>query len=476
MKSNLAEDQYLIDPEVEIITESGQGLTGKQGPIQIAPAPVPTQADFSDSGTADSTDADAESQETPNTATGQAAISPEDEAEALAFLRDSNLVNIVRDDIGRLGHVGEPDLRLIVYLIGLSCQLGALNTSRSRPLSLIIKGDSAIGKSHLMEKGLSCIPPEWKVDMSSLSAKALVYMAQDSLKNKIITVAEHVGSEDSDYYLRTLISEGVIRHNVTVKTDEGFVTQQIEMQGPVALVQTTTLVNINPENESRLLEIHPDDSSNQTERILNQQKWQRTYEGITASSEGPAILRKHHNALRLLKPVEVVIEYAPQLKFNARTSNPRVRRDFEKLLNLITVIAYLRQNQKELKALPDSTPYVEADIEDYRIVYDLASSVFSAALDDLPPKSRELLEDIKRYSERVTGCINRKGIRDATGMPEATLRKYIKPLEDNGYLTIIDGGIGGKTVTYDSNIDTRSAAELGLINPDELSALIKKQK
>ena len=477
MNGNLAEDQRLPGLNAEDSTDIGHDLTVDQCPLQLASA-LTSATDVADSDTApNDVDADENAQEPENKAAGEPEMTAEEKAEAFALLRDPDLLDTVKAAIGMLGHVGEAILALIVFLVGLSCRLGAFIGSPSRPLNLIVKGESSIGKSHLIDKALACIPPEWKIDLSSMSAKALVYMTPDSLKNKVIVVAEHVGGEASDYFIRILQSEGVIRHAVTVKNEDGdFVTELKEMEGPIALIQTTTLISINPENETRLLSIHPDDSPEQTKRIIDQQKQQRTYDGLTVTSQRPAILRKYHNALRQLKIVEVVIDYAPYLQFEARTANPRVRRDFEKLLNLITVIAFFRQCQKEIKALPDGTCYVEADIKDYRIAYELASVIFQAALDDLPPKSRELLSEIKAYASRIPGSITRRGIRDYTKMPEATLRKYIKPLEDNGYLTIIDGGFGGKTVTYDSNIDTRSAVELGLISPEELSRKIKAQK
>lgn len=67
----------------------------------------------------------------------------------------------------------------------------------------------------------------------------------------------------------------------------------------------------------------------------------------------------------------------------------------------------------------------------------------------LSPQSRWLYEKIKEYA-KVTNksTANRRELYHYLDMPEATLRKYIKPLEDNGYIGIVSEGGGGKMTIY----------------------------
>jgi hypothetical protein len=74
----------------------------------------------------------------------QKAMSPEDEAEALAALRSPTLWRDILRDINITGHVGEEANKGLVYLVGTSRLL-------EDPLSCSIISQSAAGKSVLAE-------------------------------------------------------------------------------------------------------------------------------------------------------------------------------------------------------------------------------------------------------------------------------------------------------------------------------------
>ena len=314
------------------------------------------------------------------------------------------------------------------------------------------------------------------------------YLPKDFLKHKLVVIAEMVGGEAAEYYIRTLISEGMIRHAVTIQNPETgkFETQIVEMSGPVGILQTTTSIQINPENKTRMLEVRPDDSLLQTERIHALQKKERTKNGLNQAVIRAAIISKHQNAQRLLKPMDVIIPYAPLLQFAAPKYTLRVRRDLPKFLDLISAVAVLRQHQREIMANAAGVEFIEASVEDYQVAYDLASEVFRESLDNIPPKSRELLEIIKAKNEvpesqkgdlgsdRVN--FTRNDARQWSGWPESTVRKYIKPLEEEGYLTIMEGGFGGKPIEYDTRVDNKKQVQTGLLDPTELMDKIADQE
>lgn len=412
-------------------------------------------------------------------------MSDVEKQEATDFLKAPDLMKKILADITLLGHVGEENLKLLVYLSATSRKLGVSKHSAGKPLIVLVTGESSVGKSYLLKAITMLMPPEEVVELSSMSEKALIYLPPDYLKNKLLIVAEAIGGDAADYYIRTLISEGKIRHAVTLQNPNTgkFETDIVELDGPIALLQTTTTIKINPENRTRLIEIHPDESIDQTHRIHEQQKLERTEEGRKLLLVRREIIYRHQNAQRLLKPLDVVIPYAPLIEFASPKYTLRVRRDLPKFLDLISVIAVLRQHQKKVEASSDGSEYILADLEDYRIAHDLAIEIFREALDDIPAKSRELfniiIEGLTVGSSGKSSSgdnFTRRDVRAWTGWPDSTIRKYLKPLEQEQYLTIEEGGIGGKPIRYSGEIDERTPANAGLLSCEELAEKIRNGK
>ena len=66
------------------------------------------------------------------------------------------------------------------------------------------------------------------------------------------------------------LSEGRAIHQVTTKKKGGkFETANKTVEGPVSFIATPTLENIEKQIESRIISVCPDDSSNQTRKILS---------------------------------------------------------------------------------------------------------------------------------------------------------------------------------------------------------------
>ena len=61
------------------------------------------------------------------------------------------------------------------------------------------------------------------------------------------------------------MSEGVIRHETTIKNENGeFETEVYEKEGPTNCIVTTTADSLHTENETRMLTLSTDDSKEQT--------------------------------------------------------------------------------------------------------------------------------------------------------------------------------------------------------------------
>ncbi|MGH9858159.1 MAG: CHC2 zinc finger domain-containing protein, partial [Acidobacteriota bacterium] len=287
-------------------------------------------------------------------------ITESEKEEALSFLKSPELLDHVTADMETLGYVGEEHNKKLGYLIAVSRKL-------AEPLSAVILSQSGSGKSFLAEV-LELLSAKEEMKMfSRLTPAALYYMEKDALVHKFVIVEERSGSAEADYSIRTLQSKkklilaAVIKDPATGK----IATKEFEIYGPTAFLETTTSPRINHENSTRCFEMYLDETAEQTGRIHRMQRLLKTSQGRELQAKWDAIRKKHHNAQRLLKPVIVIVDYAVMLDFPKTWL--RTRRDNLRFLNLIEVIAFLHQYQKEIKFDSHGREYIEADLRDYEI-------------------------------------------------------------------------------------------------------------
>ncbi len=245
-----------------------------------------------------------------NAETKQVELSDTERAEAMQLLKDENLLDRILDDFDACGIVGERTGKLAGYLAATSRLLG-------KPLGLVIQSSSAAGKSSLAEAVLRFMPPEERFSCSKMTSQSLYYLGCENLKHKILSVAEEEGVRDASYQLKLLQSEGHLSLVATTK-ESGTgrtATERYEVQGPVALVMTTTALDVDPELLNRCLVVNVDESAEQTQAIHALQRHAHTLEGIQQAAERNRIETLHQNAQRCLRRLVVVNSYAEQLKF-----------------------------------------------------------------------------------------------------------------------------------------------------------------
>jgi len=420
----------------------------------------------------------------PEGSSGQAAkpkMTPEEREEALTFLRNPTLKEIILQDLEMMGHVGEALNKFLIYLVCVSRKL-------KKPLACIVKAASAAGKNAAVGTVLDLMPDEEKKVISRLTPNALYYLSERGLSHMVIAIAERSGAEESDYPIRSLISEGRLVNYVPMRnpdTDQ-IETQQIVVEGPIAYLETTTQPTVHNENATRLFSIYIDESEKQTRLIHEAQRRDKTVGGLLEDDAREAIRRKHQNAQRLLKQFDVVIPFAQHLQFP--THSVRTRRDHEKFLYLIMTIAFLRQYQKEPKCA-GTRVYVEADITDYEIAYELSELVLGQTIDEVSKKSRDLMEIInamimKKCKENSGELLDenkgllltnilftRADVRPlATGWSDASLYACLKELSQYELLRVASGGRQGATYKYTlmGGYKTSSQGLDKLLTPSEL--------
>lgn len=374
-------------------------------------------------------------------------LSEEERGQAVEFLSRPDLVETILEDMEQLGYVGEEKGKLLAYLVGLSRKL-------EKPLAAYVNSESSAGKSGMTEAVEALTAPEDVVNFARLSTHALSYMPPTFLKNKLVILEERVGGEAADYSIRVLQSKQKLAQAVVVKDPAtgSMQTRYFEVEGPIAYLETTTSGRLNYENATRCFEISLDESAEQTEKIHQLQRDSRSLERFRSAAFLELVRKRHHDAQRVLEPVKVVIPYVHLLRFPSRWL--RTRRDHERFLCLIDVLAYLHQYQRKRGTVTDAIgveiAYVEASFEDYALAYQLAQEVLKASFHELSRLSRDLwaviVGAVGKDGPLDGGSFTRRELRALTGWPDRRLKEALGELVDMEYLAT--EGSQGKAYVY----------------------------
>ena len=374
-------------------------------------------------------------------------LTDEEQTEALALLRDPNLLARIVEDFARCGVVGEETNKLVGYL-------GVISRHLDAPLAVIVQSSSAAGKSSLMDAVLAFVPEEQRVQYSAMTGQSLFYMGETDLQHKVLAIVEEAGAQRASYALKLLQSEGELTIASTGKDPATgrLLTHQYRVKGPVMIFLTTTAIDIDEELLNRCLVLTVNEDRAQTQAIHRIQRESQTIEGLLLKRDRDELLRLHRNAQRLLKPVPVVNPYARELTF--LDGQTRTRRDHMKYLGLIRSITLLHQHQRPRKTVEHhgrTIEYIEVTLDDIAVANRLTAEVLGRSLDELPPQTRRLLllvdamvsaECKRQRIERTDYRFSRRDVRETTGWGDTQLRLHLGRLEELEYLLAHRGGRG----------------------------------
>lgn len=400
------------------------------------------------------------------------AMKPDEETEALAYLKAPDLTERIIQDLTACGYVGEETNKLVGYLCAVSRKL-------DDPLSVLIQSSSASGKSSLMDAVLAMLPPEDKTQYSALTGQALFYMEGQDLKHKALSIAEDGGMQKAAYALKMLITEKRLSIAAPGKdpTTGKLVTQTYSVEGPTAVFYTTTAAEVEPELKNRCLVLTLDEDRAQTEAILALQRFSQTLEGKKQKKRRDQVRALHHNVQRLLRPLEVVNRFALHLRFSSEQS--RLRRDQLKYLGLMNALALLHQHQRPIKRDLEAGEYVEVEMQDVIVAGRLCAEVLGRTLDELAPQTRRLLHLLKDLVDGIAKekalewpqiRLSRFDIRKATRWGDTALKVHLRRLVELEYLAVHRrGGLGFEyELLYRGEGEDGGKFMLGLIDMDEL--------
>jgi hypothetical protein len=230
------------------------------------------------------------------------------------------------------------------------------------------------------------------------------------------------------------------------------------VEGPTSIFVTTTDPHTDPETKSRFYVTAVDESREQTRAIQAFQRKRQTLEGFADRAAGDALLKKHRNFQRLLRPLAVVNPFAERLGYG--DDRLQGRRDQPKYLNLIKAVAFLRQMQKAVKSFgnPDlpqagvgmtTFEYIEVDRTDIEIANRLTVALFGQRLDELSRPGRTLLEELEKMAagDEAKRAFTRRQIRERTGWSNYRVHTHLNELIEFEYVAA-ESGRNGELYRY----------------------------
>jgi hypothetical protein len=339
---------------------------------------------------------------------------------------DPNILSRIYRIMHDGGLVGEERNAKLLTLVAVTMYL-------DRPMSVLIGGDSSGGKSYLLKQVIKTLPESMIVQLQSVSNMGLAYMGRDALKRKFLALYElgGLGREGSEAIeqLKQLLTEGCIKRQIAESTNNGVGGRTVELDGPTGVWSTSTEMRIDKELGNRLFRISVDESPEQTRRIIKSRKLRNE----NAADYEP--IRGLHTYLAG-QDNHVVVPFEDVLTDLIDVSAQRMRRDHERIMDLVEAHAVLHQESRH----KDQDGRIVATLEDYGAVHaliaDIVGEASEVAVSDTVRKTVEKVRELIEEDQDVTrNTLAKKfGIVPTSAgrrFAPATVAGYVKEDPDN---------------------------------------------
>lgn len=284
-------------------------------------------------------------------------------ARLFMVLKSENLLESIDDELSKT-IVGEEKTRIAIFL-SLCCifvKLEQVNT--------LVNSESSSGKSYICKQVYNLFPERLKFYRTRITPKVLTYWKPDkdpdwTWDGKILFLEDVSNGVLNSEVLKLMCSEG---SKATVLINQ--IAIDIEIKGKPSLLITTASATPNNEMLNRFNLIPLNETEEQTHLIMQKQAKDASMGRENVKNEDIP------NALSLLKRVEVTIPYAELLVDYFPISRVGMRRDFQRLLNLIKSVTALHQYQREKNEKGE----IIASKEDYEITRSLIAKFGSGTI------------------------------------------------------------------------------------------------
>jgi hypothetical protein len=354
-----------------------------------------------------------------------------------SILEAPDLLALVRDHARSVGYAGDTAAIELTYL-------AVHSRHREQPLNVAVTGQSSAGKSYAVDIALNLHPVGAVHRQTASSEKALIFSNED-FRNRYIFVAESTGLHD-DGVGATIIRELAwggrgISYDTTEKGDDGsFRGRRIERPGPTGLITTSTK-KLEGELSTRILRVPVDESPEQTRAIM-QAVAEAAAHGDRDAEPTPDV-SKWHAAARWLEMAgerRVVVPFAPDLQAAMPDDVVRIRRDFQQVLTVIRIHAFIHQRNRDRTERGE----VIADRRDYEGAYRLLAPVVEVTLDPkADPLMRETVEAVERLlADETHDTVDLTAITRELGRSKATVSARVEKAKKVDYLVDLEDRAG----------------------------------
>jgi thymidylate synthase len=356
-------------------------------------------------------------------------MSQEEERKASEFLLSQDLVKNTMKAIEKTGLVGEERNGLLLFFLYLSRFF-------DEPLHAIIFGKSGSGKTYLQTRVSECLPEESLRTITSLTENTLYYSEKDFWKHKVLLIEDLEGVYQAFLPLREFMSKQTITKLTTDKDIKGNNVQRVlVVEGPVCVSGATTNTQIYEDNANRSFLLHVDETPDHADQVMHYQRRQQA--GLINEKEQNSWRQLLRNAQRLLRPVKVINPYAieldiPQCVFKKLRTNMHY-------LRLIEIITFYHQKQREWKKDGNGTIYIETTLQDIEWANYLIKDSLLRKSDELSGQVRQFFEGLKSLAGAEHRSIYAKQVREHFRMHPMKANRYLRELEQRGYLQQIGG-------------------------------------
>ena len=415
-------------------------------------------------------------------------LSEAEKAIGMSFLKNPGMYDEVTKDVNELGFVATETRNIqIVYIAGLSRFF-------PEPLSIFVRGGSSGGKTALVKTVTQLVPDCDKWGAHDISEQALHYVDEEKLNGKVVLMGEDLHDEKIEGKIRQMQSDHELTKLVTIKDEQTgeMRAEHIVKNVRLSFMITSTTLAVNLENISRCLILSVDETSQQTEKVHRRTGEKHLCVGIDteiAKDLRERIIRKHHLAQRLLKPVIIFNPFGVLTRFPA--SSAEMRRSFDYFLYFIDAICFGRQMQKKYYRLtvPGTRKreiLKKCDLADYELGYSLfvEGILRKNLLIDISSSTRNLYEAIREMSRALSKekglemdevVFTQKMLREQTKNKHEFVKKHIRILVSYEYLVQLSSSRSGSTNKY-KLVEDLAMEELDIsmiTEPEEMKTLLE---
>jgi hypothetical protein len=311
------------------------------------------------------------------------------------------------------------DSRLIAPVDGGTESLGVKNS-----------GNSGGGKSGPLSALLKLYPKNAYHSLTSATAKSF-YAMGDTLKHKALILSEGLslearGNRDTEfaYCMRSLLSEGVLNYQRSEKIGGERTYVPVHVEGPISLVTTTVRGALESQLEDRILTIHPDESQEQTVRVLRQ-KADNAARRTEKLDEHTQRAWQHLHDSQAARDVE--IPFAPAIVDFLETTGAfplSARRAFVRVMSSIKTVTIVYQAQRK-----ERDGLLVAEMADYAMAHQLIDGEFQESFN-----KRQECQDGRLALIQELGMMTPGKAAEKCGVSGAAFSQWMQPRIESGVL------------------------------------------